>query len=279
MRSPSGSGSVVVVIMPNMWKVRAPNQMPNAIARPPMSVRPGYFTSIRKPSLKSSEKPLNQAVPRPSRIDSRWFCTPPNAASARRRASSRESPASRTRRSVSMSRWKRNSSSVRDSLARRDRDSRARVRAALSQLMGCSGSEAVATWRQRPRVSKCDSGGAQHGLEAGGEAAPALQLVAKRLAARGGDPVVAGTPVVVSGSPIARDQAVLLEALERGIERALVHLEHTVGDLLDALADPPPVHGSERQRLEDQQVERAPEGIGLGSHGHGGLRRKGFCSW
>ena len=79
---------------------------------------------------------------------------------------------------VSMSRWKRNSSSVRDSLARRDRDSRARVRAALSQLMGCSGSEAVATWRQRPRVSKCDSGGAQHGLEAGGKPPPVLELVA-----------------------------------------------------------------------------------------------------
>ena len=43
MRSPSGSGSLVLVIMPNIWKVTAPNQMPNAIASPPMSVRPGIL--------------------------------------------------------------------------------------------------------------------------------------------------------------------------------------------------------------------------------------------
>ena len=72
---------------------------------------------------------------------------------------------------------------------------------------------------------------------------------------------------------VARDQAVLLEALERGIQGALVHLEHAVGDLLDALADPPPVHGREGERLEDQQVERAPEGVSLRSDGHGARRQ------
>ena len=84
MRSPSGSGSFVLVMMPNIWKVTAPNQMPNAIARPPMTVSPGYFTSIRKPSFRSSDRPLNHAVPRPSRSVSRCCCTPPKVASARR---------------------------------------------------------------------------------------------------------------------------------------------------------------------------------------------------
>jgi len=34
------------------------------------------LTSIRKPSFRSSDKPLSQAVPRPSRSVPRCYCTP-----------------------------------------------------------------------------------------------------------------------------------------------------------------------------------------------------------
>src|SRR5688572_30903028 len=137
MRSASGSGSFVVVTMPSISKVTAPNQMPNAIARPPTMVSPGYFTSMREPSLRSSEIPLHMAVPRPSRSASVCCCTPPKVTSARRRASSRSSFCSRTSRSVSISIWKRISLSILDSAERRERR-RNRAFAAWNQVMRCS---------------------------------------------------------------------------------------------------------------------------------------------
>ena len=65
MRSPAGSGSVGWRNSVSTWKMTAPTQIANAIARPPTMVRPGYFTSIRPPSLRSSESPSNQARPAP----------------------------------------------------------------------------------------------------------------------------------------------------------------------------------------------------------------------
>src|SRR5688500_8687524 len=274
MRSAPGSGSVGLTTIVTISKTTAPTQMANAIASPPTTVRPGYFTSIRAPSLRSSDSPPSQASPRSSRSASLCRSTPPKATSARRRASPVGNPARRCL-SVSMSRWKRISVSMRDSAARRSARRRRRVRAAWNQLMGWGGPVVVmsrATGRRPP------SGGAQHGLEAGGEAAPALQLRAEGAAAGGGDLVVAGAPVVVGRPPRARDEAVLLQPLERRVEGALVHLEHAVGDLLDALADPPAVQRGEGERLEDEEVERAAEDIGRRAGGHGRLRRVGSCS-
>jgi hypothetical protein len=56
--------------------------------------------------------------------------------------------------------------------------------------------------------------------------------------------------------------------MQGGVERALVYVEDAVRDLLDALADPPPVHRREGKRFENQKVERASEGVGLRARGH-----------
>jgi hypothetical protein len=112
------------------------------------------------------------------------------------------------------------------------------------------------------------AGRAEDGFEAGGEAAPVLELRAERATPGGGQAVVARPPIVVGGAPLARDQPLLLQPLERGVEGALVDLEHPVGDLLHALADAPAVHRLERERLEDEQVERATEGVALRADGH-----------
>src|SRR5687768_16340513 len=122
---------------------------------------------------------------------------------------------------------------MRDSAARRANRRRRRVRDPSSQLMGCSADDADAwSWRTRCftlAVSGASrSAGAQHRLEAGGEAAPALQLLAQCAPAGGGEPIVARASVVVGGAPIARDQALLLQPLQRRIERALVHVEHAL---------------------------------------------------
>jgi hypothetical protein len=45
--------------------------------------------------------------------------------------------------------------------------------------------------------------------------------------------------------------------MQRGIKRALVHLQNLLGDLPDALRDAPAVHGLERKSSQDQQVQRA----------------------
>jgi hypothetical protein len=56
------------------------------------------------------------------------------------------------------------------------------------------------------------------------------------------------------------------EPVQGGVERALLHLQRFFGDLLDALGDRPTVFGLERNRLENQQIQRALDEIGWFSH-------------
>jgi hypothetical protein len=53
----------------------------------------------------------------------------------------------------------------------------------------------------------------------------------------------------------------VLEAVQRRIERSLLDREHVAGELQDALRDAPSVKRLARERLEDQQVERALEQV------------------
>ena len=48
--------------------------------------------------------------------------------------------------------------------------------------------------------------------------------------------------------------------------------------LPDPLANPPPAHRCERERLQDYQVERPSEGVGLRARGHGHLHMARSCS-
>src|SRR6478609_10939855 len=95
-------------------------------------------------------------------------------------------------------------------------------------------------------------------------AAPARGLTAYRARTGGGEPIVFRPPPALGDAPFAVDPVVALEALERGVERALVHLEGALRHLLDALADPPAVHRCESERLEHQEVDRAAQRLGGG---------------
>src|SRR5689334_25396302 len=66
-----------------------------------------------------------------------------------------------------------------------------------------------------------------------------------------------GAPVVLARLPLAGDPSLLLELVERGIERPVAHLEHVGGQVLEALADRPSVRGLERDDLEDEEIECA----------------------
>ena len=71
-----------------------------------------------------------------------------------------------------------------------------------------------------------------------------------------------GAPIVVRLSPFGLNPSLLLEAMQRGIQRPLVHLQDLPGDLPDALCDSPSVHRLERKSSQDQEVQRALNKIG-----------------
>jgi len=85
--------------------------------------------------------------------------------------------------------------------------------------------------------------------------------------AGGGESIEARAAVVLRGAPRRFEPTSFDEAMERGIERSLVDFQDAAGDLLDPLADPPAVHGLERDGFEDQEIEGPLEDVGIGLHG------------
>src|SRR5688572_24724374 len=154
---------------------------------------------------------------------SRWASSPPKVTSARRRASEGVSP-SRTSFRVSMSRWNSNSSSIRASASLPRKTSRSCADNPLSRLISAF----------------------QHELDRLGEALPLVDLEAERAPSLSSDGIVACAAVVLGGLPVALDVALVLEALEGGVEGALVHIEPPLGELLDAFTEAPAVHRLER---------------------------------
>jgi hypothetical protein len=88
-----------------------------------------------------------------------------------------------------------------------------------------------------------------------GHAIPVVGFGAELTAARGGEAVELGLAFVVGLSPLGGDKALMLQAEERGIERALLNGELIAGDLLDAQEDTVAVERAEGDRLQDEHVE------------------------
>ena len=85
-------------------------------------------------------------------------------------------------------------------------------------------------------------------------------------AARAGQRVELRSPIVLALLPLGGDPAVLLELVQRRIERAVADLQHVVRDLPQALADGKAVQRFEREDLQNQQVESALDEIGGFAH-------------
>src|SRR6476620_8506767 len=111
---------------------------------------------------------------------------------------------------------------------------------------------ARASMRMRANIVSSFSARREDGFDGGHVSPPRLGFRAERAPALRGQPVVLGAPVVVARAPFAVDPALLLEPLERRVERALVDVEDALRELLDALADPPTVHRLEVERLEHE---------------------------
>ena len=85
-----------------------------------------------------------------------------------------------------------------------------------------------------------------------------LGLLVERPRAGLGDAVVLRLAIALGALPRALDPALLLEAHERRIQRALIEHERVVGDLLEARREPVGVLRPHRgERPQDDQIERA----------------------
>src|SRR6185369_753790 len=84
---------------------------------------------------------------------------------------------------------------------------------------------------------------------------PGGQLLLELRAAVRGQRIHLGLAAGLRLAPRGSDPGLLLEAVESGVERALLHAQHVGGDLFDPLGDRPAVHGPQGDRLEDQEVE------------------------
>ena len=73
----------------------------------------------------------------------------------------------------------------------------------------------------------------------------------------GGEGVVLRAAIVLGDPPVPRDQPVPFQPSQRREERPGVDLKGAPADLFEAYADAVAVERFERQRLQDQHVQRA----------------------
>src|SRR6266568_6681405 len=99
--------------------------------------------------------------------------------------------------------------------------------------------------------------GPENSSYGGGEPPPLGRLSDELFAAGRGQRVEASFAIVFGGAPLGCDPAASLQALERGIERAVFDQQLLVGRLLDRPRDALAVLRAENERAQDQQVERA----------------------
>src|SRR5262245_14802324 len=108
----------------------------------------------------------------------------------------------------------------------------------------------------------------------GRETLPVRALAIELLPTGPGQLVELCPPPQVAGFPLRRDPALLLELVQRRIERSIADLQRVAGDLAEPLADRPAVHRSQCEDLEDQQVKRALNEVGWFAHDALGYREQ-----
>ena len=89
-----------------------------------------------------------------------------------------------------------------------------------------------------------------------------LQIFAPRRSQR----IELRAAIVVRLAPLGLDPSALLKAMEGGIQRSLIPLQHFLRHLADALGDAPSVHGFKRKGLEDQEVQCPLHQVGWFAH-------------
>src|SRR5207253_8172652 len=125
-------------------------------------------------------------------------------------------------------------------------ESEARRRGALRAV---SFSKAVAT-----NSSRFSFGKLEDQADSLREPLPVAGLSPELAASLGGEAIELCFAPGFRFAPLGRQEALVFEAMQGGIERALLHVP---GDLLEALGNGVAVNGSDSSHREDQQVESA----------------------
>src|ERR1039458_2910997 len=212
--------------------------MPMASDAIATAVNTGVRPSTRMPYRTSRARFSMVFNPRASRHSSRKCSTPPNSRRAARPASVAPNPRARFF-SASIARWKLSSSS--SSLSTRRRETSARSRIARSfQPMSC--------------LVSCLF---QHPPDRHRQPRPRFRLHAELLAPRCRQFVKPRAPPHLRSAPFRRDPPLVLQTVQRRIERSLVDPQHIPRNLLDGLGDGPPVLRPGLRSEENQQIERA----------------------
>src|SRR6476469_2677819 len=119
-----------------------------------------------------------------------------------------------------------------------------------------------------PRIRLARSGMSNHVLHRSGECEPALDLLLELSASGCGQAVECDPPAIGGDTWLASKKPAILEAIEGGIERALVDGEHVAGHLLNAGGDGPAVVRFQHDGFEDEQIERTLQQLNVGiAHG------------
>src|ERR1700686_1163113 len=82
----------------------------------------------------------------------------------------------------------------------------------------------------------------------------------------GGQTIVSSFAVVLRRAPFACDPTLMLQTIERRVERALLNLEALLGHLLDAQQDAIAMQRAEGNGFEDQHIESALQKVELFLH-------------
>src|SRR5262245_52356422 len=110
------------------------------------------------------------------------------------------------------------------------------------------------------------SGLLQHEADTARQAIPRRLFLFETLLAGLRQSIEARAAVVLGRAPVGGDPALAFEALQSGVERALLDLQDLVRQLADALRNRPAVQRLERDRFHDQQVDGALNEVGRLPH-------------
>src|SRR5690242_14457337 len=200
-------------------------------------------------------------TPRASRASSLYRSTPPKVINAARRASLGGIPR-RSFFACSSSMWSCTSSASSRSTRSRRKIARSRRASRCRSVMNDSSFS---------RASR----GRHHRVDRRREPAPRRRFRGELALACVREVVVLRLSIVFGGAPLRRDPASVLESMQCGVERALVHLQDVLRDLLDPLRHSPAMHRLEGKSFENQHVECPLQDV-VGFDGHGQVSR---CEW
>src|SRR5687767_4701941 len=136
-------------------------------------------------------------------------------------------------------------------------ETRTRRRHRLSRDCGAAAEMPFGVRRRRDEETwpETSSGGAQDPCDRPRVLRPRGMLGAKLLAPLGGEPVVARPAIVFRDAPLTLDRTLLLEPVERLVERSIIDVERVLRPLAQPNRDGIAVHGLPGETLEHEHVE------------------------